>query len=83
MREQFLRFDQFLRQNTRWLPGGVLLTFFSSVGQTVFIAWFVGDTRPDFHLSGAKFGSLYSIATLASAATLLFIGSVPDEVDVA
>ena len=79
MRDQILTIGRFLRANARWLCGGVLLTFFSSVGQTFFIASFAGQIRIDFELSHGGFGVVYMLATLASAATLVAIGRVLDQ----
>ena len=80
MRDQLLTFSLFLSSNARWLTGGVLLTFFSSVGQTFFIASFAGAIRADFDLSHGGFGLVYMIATLASATTLVVVGRVLDTV---
>lgn len=82
MRDQFLLFGLFLRDNARWLAGGVLLTFFSSVGQTFFIASFAGAIRADFGLSHGDFGMIYMIATLGSAASLIYIGRILDSIAV-
>lgn len=68
----------FIRDNARWLAGGFLLTFLSSFGQTFFIALSAGDLRAAFDLSHGEFGGLYMVATLASAATLPFIGRIVD-----
>jgi len=68
----------FLRENARWLAGGFLLTFFSSYGQTFFIALSAGDIRFEYGLSHGEFGGIYMIATLASAATLPFLGPIVD-----
>lgn len=69
----------FLRDNARWILGGVLLTFFSSFGQTFFIALFAPEIRETFALSHGDFGGLYMVGTLASAATLLWLGRVVDQ----
>ena len=82
MRDQLLTFGRFLGSNARWLAGGVLLTFASSVGQTFFIASFAGDIRADYDLSHGGFGMVYMVATLASAATLVSVGRVLDSVAV-
>ncbi|MFT6639726.1 MAG: hypothetical protein ACJAUZ_000716, partial [Flavobacteriaceae bacterium] len=82
MRDQLLIFGHFLRDNARWLAGGVLLTFFSSVGQTFFIASFAGAIRADFGLSHGGFGLIYMAATLGSALSLVLIGRVLDTVAV-
>lgn len=68
----------FFASNLRWIAGGLTLTFFSSAGQTFFIALFAGELREDYALSHGGFGLVYMIATLASAATLVFIGRVVD-----
>jgi len=78
MRDQILTFAGFLRSNARWLAGGVLLTFCSSVGQTFFIASFAGAIRDDFYLSHGEFGLIYMLATLGSAVTLVRVGRVLD-----
>lgn len=63
----------------RWLTGGVALTLFSSFGQTFFIALFAGEIRTDFNLGHGDFGLLYMVSTLASAATLVFLGRIVDD----
>jgi len=68
----------FLRANARWLAGGFLLTFFASVGQTSFIALSAGSIRQEYSLSHGEFGTLYMLATLASALTLPRLGQVVD-----
>ena len=71
-------FWSFLRDNARWLFAGLLLTFFSSFGQTFFIALSAGHLRTAFDLSHGAFGGLYMAATLLSAATLAIVGRVVD-----
>ena len=73
-----MTFQTFVRQNARWLLGGLSLTFFASFGQTFFIAMFAGHYRGEFGLSHGQFGSVYMVGTLASAITLVFIGKVVD-----
>lgn len=68
----------FIRDNVRWLFGGLLLTIFSSFGQTYFIALFGAEIRETFALSHGDFGGVYMIGTLASAASLVWIGRVVD-----
>ncbi|ASJ74938.1 MFS transporter [Granulosicoccus antarcticus] len=80
LRDQLLTFSRFLSSNLRWLAGGILLTFCSSVGQTFFIASFAGEIRADFDLSHGDFGIIYMLATLGSAATLILVGRVADEI---
>ncbi len=52
--------------------------FFSSPGQTYFIALFGGEIRTELGLSHGQFGALYSAATLCSAMTLLWSGALLD-----
>ncbi|WP_417415378.1 MFS transporter [Hoeflea sp.] len=73
----------FLRDNGRWIAGGFLLTFFSSFGQTYFISLSAGEIRAEYGLSHGGFGTLYMVATLASAATLPQIGKIVDRISVA
>ena len=68
----------FLQANARWLAGGFLLTFFSSFGQTFFISIWSAEIRAEFGLTHGGFGALYMGATLASAATLPFLGRLVD-----
>jgi MFS family permease len=68
----------FLRNNARWIAGGFLLTFFSSFGQTFFIGLSGEELRAKFDLTDGEFGLTYMVATLASAATLPFIGRTLD-----
>lgn len=68
----------FLRLNVSWLFAGFLLTFASSFGQTFFIAIFAGDIRQEFGLSNGAWGGVYALATMASAAVMVFAGGVTD-----
>lgn len=69
---------EFLRRNAPWLLAGFLLTFSSSFGQTFFIAIFAGDIRQEFGLSNAGWGGVYALATMASAAVMVFVGGLTD-----
>ncbi|MEO3387393.1 MFS transporter [Mesorhizobium sp. CAU 1741] len=73
-----MSFLAFIRDNLRWLAGGFLLTYFSSFGQTFFISLSAGDIRAEYGLSHGQFGTLYMVATLASAASLPFVGRIVD-----
>ena len=73
-----MSFLPFLRNNSRWLAGGFLLTFFSSVGQTFFISLSAGDIRAEYGLTHGGFGIIYMLATLASALTLPKLGKIVD-----
>ncbi len=69
---------EFFRLNAPWLLAGFLLTFSSSFGQTFFIAIFAGDIRQEFGLSNASWGGIYALATMASAAVMVFVGGLTD-----
>lgn len=68
----------FLQENGRWLAGGFLLTLFYSFGQTFFIGLFGNELRATFDLTAGEFGGVYMLATLASAATLPWLGRTLD-----
>ena len=69
---------RFVTENARWLTAGFMLNLFSSFGQTFFIGLAGNHLRASFHLSGGAFGALYMFATLASAATLPWLGRTLD-----
>ncbi len=71
-----------LRSEARWLSSGFLLMFFSSFGQTYFIALFAGDLKAGLGLSDGQFGSLYTVGTVASAAVLMWAGRSADRVPI-
>jgi len=70
----------FARKEKRILSFGVSFTFMSSFGQTFLISLFVPYFLKDFSLSNATFGSMYSMATLISAATLPYVGKWIDHI---
>ena len=69
---------QFVKSNFRWLAGGLLLTVFSSFGQTFYISLFSKQIRKTFDLTDGNFGTIYMIATLASAVSLVWVGKLVD-----
>jgi MFS family permease len=70
----------FIKHNFRWIAGGFMLTYFSSLGQTYFISASVSEWQAAFGLSHGEFGRLYMFATLASALCLPFVGRFVDVV---
>lgn len=70
----------FLVANWRLIAFGVFMCFCSNVGQTFFISLFSGQIRTAFALSHGEFGSIYSLGTLGSAATLIWLGRLIDRV---
>lgn len=75
-------FPDFLRVNLHWLAAGVLLMFASSFGQTFFISIFAGEIRAAFGLSHGGWGGIYTLATTASAAVMVFAGGLTDRLRV-
>ncbi len=57
------------------------MTFFSCFGQTFFISLFVPTWEVEFSLGSGMFGSIYSLATLCSAAVLPMVGRLIDTCD--
>lgn len=70
----------FFRANLQWLGVGFLLTFASGFGQTWFISLFAGAIKDAHGLTDGSWGSLYTVATLGSAALMFWRGSVADTV---
>jgi len=70
----------FVLKERRRLSFGLSFTFFSSFGQTFLISLFVPYFLKEFQLSNAGFGSLYSMATLASATALPWLGKWIDHI---
>nr|WP_180882899.1 MFS transporter [Mesorhizobium loti] len=55
-----------------------MLNLASCFGQTFFISLFSGDIRAEFGLTHSSFGLLYMVATLGSAASILWVGRLVD-----
>jgi len=72
---------RFMLTSPRFLAFGFLIAFFSSFGQTYFIALSGAEIRAAFNLSHGDFGSIYSIGTLSSAVVLIWAGRKIDDVD--
>jgi MFS family permease len=71
----------FIAANRRFLSFGVMMSLFSSFGQTYFIAMFSAEIRGAFGLSHGDFGEIYAYATLASGTTLIWLGRKIDHMD--
>ena len=70
---------QFIKNNSRFLLFGFILTFCSSFGQTFFIGIFNPFIRQDLNLTHSEFGLIYSLATLLSGFSLIWIGKKIDD----
>jgi MFS family permease len=66
--------------SARFLLFAFLLTFFSSFGQTFFIGLFSQDLQAHIGLDYGSFGTVYALATLASAFIILWAGALIDRV---
>ena len=71
----------FIHKNFNLLFFGFLIAFSSGFGQTFFISLFSNDFRTTFNLSNTEFGSIYSIATVLSAVTIIWAGKLIDTVN--
>ena len=71
-------FLKFLRANSYLLAFGIVLTFFSSYGQTFLISLYIPELGQVFGLSNTGLSSLYAIATMASAFSLPWLGRLVD-----
>ena len=69
---------RFIRVEWRFLLFGMIMAFWSSLGQTFFISLFSNDIRGALGLSHGDFGTYYAIATTASAISLLWLGKLAD-----
>lgn len=72
---------QLMTSHFRLLALGVLLTALSGFGQTFLISVFGGELRAALGLGNTGYGLVYSLATVASAATLVRVGRVVDTRD--
>lgn len=57
-----------------------MLFFWSNFGQSFFIAWFSVPIQESLGLSASVYSSAYSLATLGSAASIVFVGRYIDRV---
>ncbi len=73
-----MSFFRFLRENAPFLAAGAILTFCSSFGQTFFISVFAGEIREAYGLSNGQWGGIYTISTMASAAVMIWAGTLTD-----
>lgn len=74
------RFLTFIRDNKYLLLFGVVLTYFSSFGQTFLISLYIPEIEQAFGLTNTGLSSLYAIATMGSAFSLPWVGRLVDTV---
>ncbi len=70
-----------IRDYPRFLTFSSLHMFFSGPGQSFSFALFAPSFAAVFSLGAGGFGTLYSVATLASAALMPFLGPIIDRID--
>jgi len=68
----------FVRRHAALLIFGIVLTYFSSFGQTFLISLYIPEIERVFGLSNTGLSSLYAAATMGSAFTLPWIGRLVD-----
>ncbi len=71
----------FLRANFRFIGFGFLLTMLSSYGQTFYVALYGTEIRAEFGLGHGSFGMVFTTVSVASAASLIWLGRLIDRVD--
>lgn len=76
-----MTYFRLLRKEWQLLFFGLSFTCLSGFGQTFFIAIFGAEIRAEFDLTHAGFGTIYAIATFASAVSIIWIGKLIDHVD--
>ena len=74
----FIGNREFILTEWRFLLFGLLMAFWSSLGQTFFISLFSGQIRAALGLSHGDFGTYYALATTASAISLIWLGKLAD-----
>lgn len=68
----------FLRQQWPTLTFGFMAVFWGNFGQTFFVGLFSAPIQTSLDLSSSIYGLAYSVATLASAVTVIWAGSLID-----
>lgn len=71
---------RFIKNNILLLGFGLLAVFWGNFGQSFFISWFGEGIQQSFNLSASQYGLIYSLATLASAFSLVWFGGLIDKV---
>ena len=76
-----MNYLRFLRDNWRFVGFGFVMSLSSSFGQTFYNALSGADIRAEFGLTHGGFGAWFAVATIVSAATLIWLGRIIDRVD--
>ncbi|MBW6498959.1 MAG: MFS transporter [Bacteroidales bacterium] len=75
-----MNYLRFFLSNRKILLFGVLLTLYSSFGQTFILSLYIPGILESFEISSGFYSRLYALATLLSATTLIFFGKVIDHI---
>lgn len=70
---------QFVRRHAAALGFGFLCVFWGNFGQSFFLGWYGNAILQDLALSAKTYGLIYSLATLASALTVVWVGGLIDQ----
>ena len=76
-----MNYIPFIKQNAVLITFGILMTSFSSFGQTFLLAMYVPFLMEDFDLSNGEISTFYAIATIGSAMILPYFGKFIDTID--
>jgi len=76
-----LGYLRFIRANSTLLVFGVLLTLFSSFGQTYILSLYVPFLMEEFRLNNSGISGFYAIATIGSALILPTLGKYLDKIN--
>lgn len=68
----------FIKEHNKFLIFGILLTFFSSYGQSFFFGLYNAPIRETYNLTNGEFGSIYGLVTLLSAILINYAGHLLD-----
>ncbi|WP_440998027.1 MFS transporter [Arhodomonas sp. SL1] len=79
--KEYVEYLRFIQENRRFLGFGFLLAALSGYGQTYLISVFGGEIRAALEITNGQFGAVYSLATLASGVSLVWVGRLVDHVD--
>lgn len=73
--------NAFIKYNLSLLIFGLIMSFFSSFGQTFLLSLYVPSIEQLLNISNTEFGSIYAVATIGSALTLPWIGGYFDKIN--
>tara|TARA_R110002072_G_scaffold142853_1_gene288534 strand:- start:112857 stop:114116 length:1260 start_codon:yes stop_codon:yes gene_type:complete len=70
---------RFIGHHWALLGFGFITVFWGNFGQSFFFAWFGADIQRSLGMTAGTYGSAYSLATLASAITIVWAGGLIDK----